>query len=53
MTGYFVDAKGRVELHTPDVPLLVTIGAEGYKEAQIEAEPDTEIEVTLEPQEAE
>jgi RNA polymerase sigma-70 factor (ECF subfamily) len=49
----FVDESGRIALHAPDVPLLLTISQEGYKVVQMDVEPDTETEIALEPEEAE
>ena len=48
-----VDAAGRVEFHVPNLPLIVSGGQEGFKYFEVEAEPDTEIEIILEPEETE
>ncbi|MBL7647614.1 MAG: sigma-70 family RNA polymerase sigma factor [Candidatus Hydrogenedentes bacterium] len=48
-----VDASGRVEFHVPNLPLVVSGGQEGYKYFEVDAEPDTEMEIALEPEEGE
>jgi len=46
-----VDAKGRIEFHVPNVPLTISGGQEGFKYFEVDVDPETETEITLDPEE--